>query len=173
MYFNIITVILPVLTLGHATFASPLKSATSVNLKAVEVSDFSALKAASVRTPSITEFKGELPQIAGFSSTTANTGFRAFESDQGSGPIFCDEQGCQGNCYFYSLNSFLWNQCYEVSPPFLSVIAYSDDGEGYPFALNVGLRGCVDPQFVPDINTCYDTYYNDESYYFSSFYAET
>lgn len=151
------TILLNVVLIGRAVFATPVEPRAVAPIALTEVGPFSH---ASV---SILDFAGKT-LVHAARATTPNTGFNALEARQ-SGPsgqylYLCPTSDC-ASCYSFALTQFNEFTCYTFSPaPYLSVAIIKPATSDYGFSVYVG-QTCTPltaPPYakIPAVNTCYN-----------------
>jgi hypothetical protein len=153
MRFNLTSLILPLVALGHMSLATAVKR----SIKEVAISDYSSLESATKVPPSVVP-NSKVPEIHGLSTTTKNTGFHALHAEC-IAPMFigCNGANCDGECFGYTFLDYSPNTCYGTDF-YVSAFIYSCEGCGLDFAVYGGYD-CQDAQQLPVVDTCY--YFSD------------
>ena len=181
MFFNLPTLILPLILLGGITTATPLETR---DLKVVEAPgvDVSKLKLPTLATVSVTtrsevgegesdvEKRALVP--AGATTTSPNSAFHALGATAVDQYVICTTTNCDGSCYGFPLSSLSPEVCYGTPFYYTSFYIYQESNQGLPYGFYAALANCYNPAKLPSVNTCYysvdsgnNIRYNLETYF--------
>jgi hypothetical protein len=158
MRFNLTSIILPLVALGHMSIATAVRR----SIKEVAISDYSSLESAT-KIPATVVPNSKVPEIHGPSTTTKNTGFHALHAEYFP-PSFvaCTGPNCDGECYAYTFIYYSPYTCY-ATIDYQSAYIDSYMGEGLDFGVYGGYD-CAGEQ-LPVVDTCY--YFGGNTFWYS------
>ncbi|KAF9511537.1 hypothetical protein BS47DRAFT_1168693 [Hydnum rufescens UP504] len=173
MFFNLATLILPVMFLGGITTATPLETR---EVKRTEVPrDVSNLKSPVPVSPTLatdlqhTDLEKGAPLPGGL-TTPANSTFHTL-ADTVDQFFTCSTIDC-GSCTGYALSSIFLDTCYSTDVPFVSSYIYQASNAGLPYYIYIAFPSCTDSEYIPAVNECFYNPYPDGSPQFLwSFYS--
>ena len=161
MFFNLATVILPLMLLGGITTATPL-DVRDVKIVSAPGVDVSKLKTPTTPTSLTIAARSEesdaekVPApLPGGSTTSHNSAFHVLAGTAVDQFVICTSTTCSGTCYGYSLSSLQANVCYRTPVWYTSFYIYQSSNKGLPYSIFAALTSCSLPVKVPTVDSCY------------------
>ncbi|OBZ69961.1 hypothetical protein A0H81_10182 [Grifola frondosa] len=148
MFYNLITLFLPILALGKAVIANPLHA------RSVELAEVSS---APSQVANATILDTSVSAISGSGSVTAALAGLHTDAAQQEFPAYlyvCSGLNCGTSCFAYDLSDLYTVTCYATAILYLSVEVVQPSNDGLPFGVYVGTN-CYGV-LIPYVNTCYN-----------------